>query len=296
MDAELLDTTYLVGDRFAAFATKDRVETVNRFIGNVRSGLCDGLAEPVRLVAGQGVDESDWDTVRAELSRRGLLDRFLLPTRLPAVVPAADVHKRRDENVLLADVERRGPTTLAARLRLSDRNELVTDHVTGQHLSGMVVIEAGRQSILAATKAFVFTASAESASAKSNLAEPAVAESDFAMVLGSLNVAFERYVFPIAAELVVELVKLATSKPARMEFTAEVVVTQCGEVAARLAAEFQIVRARGLARQEETLAGRAIEAHAAAERDHGPVSPPAATRVCASTAGLRSPARVGLSS
>ncbi|GLZ39221.1 AfsA-related hotdog domain-containing protein [Actinokineospora sp. NBRC 105648] len=273
MDAQLLPTTYLVGDRFETFARKDRVETVNRFVGNVRSGLFDRLVDPMRLVAGQGVDASDWDTVRTELSRRGLLDRFVLPARLPAAVPAADVHKQQEENVLLADVAASGPLALTARLRLSDRNELVTDHVTGQHLSGMVLIEAGRQMILAGTHEFVLTPDTEP---------------DFSFVLGSLSVAFERYVFPIGAELALRLTKLPSSKPARLEFTAEVEVTQSGEVAARISAEFQVVRTRGLARQEEMLATKAIEACGFTAEQ--PVGAPA--RQCSSAPARRAAARV----
>ncbi|MFC7617738.1 AfsA-related hotdog domain-containing protein [Actinokineospora soli] len=59
---------------------------------------------------------------------------------------AADlVHKRSPENVMLADARRRGPLRLAARLCLSDMNEMILDHVTGQHVAGMVLIEAARQ-------------------------------------------------------------------------------------------------------------------------------------------------------
>lgn len=267
MDSQHRPIIHLVGERFETFARNEGVETVNRFIGNVRSGLCDDLAGPVALVAGQGLDASDWEAVRSELTRRGLLDRFQLPVQAPEVVPASHVHKRNGENVMLADARRVGPMRLAARLCLSDMNELVTDHVTGQHLSGMVLIEAGRQMIQLATREFVFDGGDDSA---------------HSMILCSLTAAFESYVFPLEVDVEVELTKLPTSKPARMEFSAEVSISQSGARAVRVSATYQVVRARGLARQEGAMATRAIRVHADAER--GPAVVPAVPTVAGVTA------------
>ncbi|MGQ0838317.1 AfsA-related hotdog domain-containing protein [Actinokineospora sp.] len=284
MDAQQhFPTIHLVGDRFETFAAQDRVETVNRFVGNVRLGVYDELTGRVRLLAGQGVDASDWDTIRTELGRTGLLDRFVLPTRLPEVVPAADVHKRREENVLLADVECRGPSSLAALLRLSDLNEMVVDHVTGQHLSGMILIEAGRQTVLVAVKELV-------------LAEGT--GTDHSLVLGSLTAAFDHYVFPIGAELRVELTELATSRPVRREFSAEVTISQAGRVAVRLDFDFQVVRTRVVTRIEATHAASALDAQhtAALARLGAEPRSAAAQRVCTAPTQVRGGSRVQVSS
>ncbi|MGW5053097.1 AfsA-related hotdog domain-containing protein [Actinokineospora sp. NPDC004072] len=251
-------TLHLVGERFAAFAANPGVATVNRFIGNIRGGLYDDLPDPVRIGAGQGVDASDWAVVAAELGRRGLLDGFHLPA-VPVVVAADLVHKRSQENVMLADARRRGPERLAARLCLSDMNELVLDHVTGQHVAGMVLIEAARQLMHLANHELVVEDNAHS------------------FVLCSLAAAFDGYVFPLGVDLECALTRLETSKPARLDYCAEVLISQGGETRARVRAEYQIVRSRSLSRQEAMLAAKAA---AAAEHDVPP-------RVCATPVALR---------
>jgi hypothetical protein len=267
MDIRQRPTTHLVGERFAAFAANDGVETVNRFIGNIRAGLYDELAEPVRLGVGQGVDASDWEVVATELARRGLLTSFRLPA-VPVPVARDLVHKRCPENVMLADARRRGPLRLAARLNLSDMNELVLDHVTGQHVAGMVLIEASRQLMQLTNHEFVVNDDAHS------------------FVLCSLAAAFEGYVFPLAVDMECSLTKVDDSRPARREYATEVVISQGGAAKATVRAEYQIVRTRSLVRQEAMLAGKAAAA---------PAEPEVVPRICAPSPLARRGERVGAS-
>lgn len=266
MDVQNRPTIHLVGERFAAFAANDGVATVNRFIGNIRGGLYDDLPQPVRLGVGQGVDASDWEVVAAELSRRGLLTRFRMPA-VPVPVAADLVHKRAAENVMLADARRRGPMRLAARLSLSDMNEMILDHVTGQHVAGMVLIEAARQLIELTNHEFIVHDDAHS------------------FVLCSLAAHFEGYVFPLVVDLECALTIVDASKPARREFSAEVVVSQGGQTRAKVRVDYQIVRTRSLARQEGMLAAKVAAA----------TEPELLPRVCEATPVARRGERVGAS-
>lgn len=269
MDIQHRPTIHLVGERFATFAANEDVATVNRFIGNVRSGLYDDLPQPVRLAVGQGVDASDWEVIAAELTRRGLLARFRLPA-VPVVVAAPLVHKRSPENVMLADARRRGPLRMAARLCLSDMNEMVQDHVTGQHVAGMVLIEAARQLIQLSNHELV------------------VADDDaHAFVLCSLAASFEGYVFPLGVDLECALTRLDTSRPTRQDYTGEVVISQGGRGQATIRAEYQIVRTRTLARQEAMLAAKSVIAEPELAVN---------SRVCATPVALRTGERVPLNS
>lgn len=267
MEIKHRPTIHLVGERFSAFAANDGVATVNRFIGNIRGGLYDDLPHPVRLAVGQGVDASDWEVVAAELSKRGLLTSFRLPA-VPVPVAAELVHKRTQDNVMLADARRRGPMRLAARLCLSDMNELVLDHITGQHVAGMVLMEAARQLMQVTIHEFVVNDDAHS------------------FVLCSLGAAFEGYVFPLAVDLECVVAVTDDSKPARRECSAEVIVRQGGETRARVHTEVQIVRTRSLARQEGMLAAKAAAASAA--------EPEVVSRMCAAPVARRAE-RVGAS-
>ncbi|MFC7617737.1 hypothetical protein ACFQV2_34390 [Actinokineospora soli] len=81
------------------------------------------------------------------------------------------------------------------------------------------------------------------------------------------------------------MTKVDGSKPARQEYSAEVVISQGGETKARVRADYQIVRTRALVRQEDMLAAKAA---AAAE-------PEVLPRICEATPVARRGERVGAS-
>ncbi|MNP31136.1 A-factor biosynthesis hotdog domain protein [compost metagenome] len=62
--------------------------------------------------------------------------------------------KYRPENVLISIPERTDDGIYTASLLLHAQNELLLDHLTGQHVQGMVLLEACRQMLLAVTERF----------------------------------------------------------------------------------------------------------------------------------------------
>ncbi|MDP1217553.1 AfsA-related hotdog domain-containing protein, partial [Klebsiella pneumoniae] len=64
-------------------------------------------------------------------------------------------HKRKKANILITSPEKRDEDNYCARLILQDASELLCDHQTGQHIQGMVLIEAARQTIIATSEKFL---------------------------------------------------------------------------------------------------------------------------------------------
>lgn len=237
---------YLVGDRFSEFATHPGVQTIGRFIETVRSGtLLDG---PARLLPGQGVTETEWSQVVDELASANLLDRVAASATPLTPVPNLLVHKAHEANVLLANLREVSAGRFASDLRLHADNELLNDHITGQHVPGMVIIEAARQMMMAVSNAYYL---------------PMLTDADHGYVLNSIECRFDRYVFPLSAVVELTMDSAEETRPKRMKFEASVTIRQAGMVAATCSAKYFAYENAALARYEHALADRAT----AAERE-----------------------------
>ncbi|TVT61154.1 hypothetical protein FNH05_03520 [Amycolatopsis rhizosphaerae] len=141
----------VVGDRFALFAGHAPALTVSRVIDELGNG--DGWfgkgSDPVVLAEGQGVTEEDWGRIRGEIARRDLADRFeIRQSPRGPLSGTEETHKHREENFLIAGLEKAGDHEFEASLRLHNDQELQLDH-PGVHVQGMVILEAARQMYIA---------------------------------------------------------------------------------------------------------------------------------------------------
>lgn len=208
--------TIVVGDRFATEECRDEVLGVSRFLAELRAGDHDARGD-CQIIVGQGVGTADEDRIRAEIARRGLADRFTMRQRAPEPLPGALVHKRHQENVLLADLRRTAEDRFAARLTVGDTSELVLDHVSGWHISGMVINEAARQMILAVTETFY---------AQDH------PRAGYRYLLESWQTSFERFLFPLDATVHYTVDRFHRRRPDRLRFEVNVAVTQGDQRAA----------------------------------------------------------------
>jgi hypothetical protein len=211
-------TVLLVGDRFAGFAIHEDVFTVSQFIKEMLLGGYAGAGEPVLVRAGQGVTIADWAAVCDEATRLRLDDRLEFQLTGYAVSPRDEVHKRIATNTLIADLRQEADGHFVAGMRLHGDNELLLDHQTGQHVQGMVVVEAARQMFLAVSERFYASRHPERS---------------YYYVIESMNTDFENFLFPLAATIEFVTVQADVADPARMSFSAEISVYQAGRRASR---------------------------------------------------------------
>ncbi len=208
----------LVGDRFESFIAAGLGMSARGLAEAVGRGAWDGLAEPIQIHLGQGLDEAAVATVVEAVERRGLDDRLLLdPRDLPAPVPPGAVHKRDARNVLLADLVHDGADTFEASLRLHNDNELVLDHQSGPHLQGMILVEAARQLLLAVCEL--------------EYLRP-WPDWTFSILLTQLDTRFHRPVFPLPLRMQMTAHRADTADVNRMRLDLETRFVQGGREAA----------------------------------------------------------------
>jgi hypothetical protein len=204
-----MQDVWVVGDRFAAFATVDGVSTVTD-VERLLARL--GGTDDVTLRLGQGVGEYERAHVRWAVDRHGLQQRVRIVDDASGRADRHLVHKHRSDNVLLGAVRACGDGFVAP-LSLSGHNELLQDHQTGLHVQGMVVVEAVRQMFLAA--------------AELHHGRPIGGRT---VVWDRLDLRFLNFLFPLPARL--HCAPARTGEPRRGRFTARITIEQGGRDAA----------------------------------------------------------------
>ncbi|HEY9311770.1 AfsA-related hotdog domain-containing protein [Williamsia sp.] len=137
----------VVGDRFEGFCCRANVYTVSAFVSAARSGDFTSPDQSFEVVIGQGVTTYETELIEHTLVRFSCSTVCVMRHPQSKLVPRHLVHKCDPSNVLIANLERVGSASFQAVLRIHNNNELLIDHQTGQHVQGMVIVEATRQNV-----------------------------------------------------------------------------------------------------------------------------------------------------
>lgn len=233
-----MKTVFIVGNKFRDFCRNDGVITVEEFASMARTHIFDRLPPHSRLIAGQGVREAELqaicDQARHALAARDIdirptLRRGIRASRLLT-------HKHRIENSIISHPVRLDEHCFEAALLLDERSELMTDHQTGQHIQGLILIEAARQLFLAVTEEYFI--------------DQAVHDRYY-FVINSVDVKFIGFVFPLDVTLRYEILSKDIGNPARMRFDTVVSVLQGGGCATRIAFGFTAFHASRIEAKEQ---------------------------------------------
>jgi len=93
-------------------------------------------------------------------------------------------HKHKQQNITVSLAQKLTDHSYKLALTFDGGNEFFQDHMTGQHIQGMAVIESMRQAFLAITEQFFLTDTNEG----------------YYFVIHEMATRFERFVFPIEAQ------------------------------------------------------------------------------------------------
>ena len=138
----------VVGDRFIVYASlhedaitysdfetldihRDRQEATNYFLGQ-------GLTQKQRTRIARYVAGRSGFTV----------------VGFPELATKRETHKHEERNILVSRPRKLSSDQFELDLLIDGRCSDLSDHQTGQHISGMTLVEAGRQAFLAVTERF----------------------------------------------------------------------------------------------------------------------------------------------
>jgi len=229
----------VVADRFAQFGRVEHVLTVTDLRALLAAGVPAGSGWVVHW--GQGIEPED----RELLDGLGPDVRVADEETLPLPVTPELVHKQRPENVLLAGIRIPSELCCSAELRIHRGNELILDHHTGQHVQGMVVVEAMRQICIAQFETGY---------------RPRLPKGGYAGVWKRLNLSFEGFLFPLRATVESEITCADLSRETNLRFRATTSVRQNADVIASAEIEYSMIRQDRIDALERRKAGQAVHA------------------------------------
>lgn len=227
------DTLVVVGDRFEEFLTNRRTIGASAMLWALRSG---NFPDHLSIVIGQGLTEDH----RAALG--DIVASAEKPVSVCGAIPRratqALTHKRDPRNILVSDPVRVDDAHFVADLVLDQDVEVLSDHLTGQHIPAVTLTEAARQMWTAVTEEYF----------------PAENDARRRFVIASFGATFHRFVFPLPATVHYEL-RERVAGVVDEAFRCVVSFHQEGHLAAEVEATYRLIP-ETLARKQESMAAR----------------------------------------
>lgn len=238
----------VVGDKFTQFAAGKDAITISQLCGLL--SLPPGITfDRGRLTAvpGQGLGDDDIErvlTLAASSPHGDHFDLTLWRDRPRRAGPRLS-HKRRPENTLISEPRRVAENVFELSLLIDEDCELMADHQTGQHVQGMVLMEAARQTFLAVTEAFFLPQDG----------------GRFYFVINKFAAEYNRFAFPLDATIRYRVTEMNVANPLRQSFSAEIDVMQCGLKSASFLTSFTAFEDARISAREDALARDALSEH-----------------------------------
>ncbi|MCP3139695.1 AfsA-related hotdog domain-containing protein [Pyxidicoccus xibeiensis] len=235
---------HVVGERFTGFASENpEVITLPELERLLQE---QGLPGDTTLIVGQGIPDERLRRLQAHLER--------LPERMRATLVADPralsraearlVHKRSEHNIMITAPEQvvEGERYVSS-LVLDERCAEMSDHQTGQHIQGMVLMEAARQMILAVTERYFLRDSGQRPSY---------------FVLNQLEATYHSFGFPLGMDVEYHGVRRKESKGGSLTCEAKVCFVQGGELLTEVTIRFAVYDAAFLSSREAKKARQAL--------------------------------------
>lgn len=184
---------FVVADKFRGFATNTGVYAYSDFVkALVRDDAW--LRDVEMVVLGQGLAAESIDILEEAIACSERRDGPMVFVPAESREDVTLVHKRKRENVLVSIPRRVGENEYRAWMMVDERCAEMSDHVTGQHVQGLVLIEASRQMMMAAVEAHAF--------------EPGE-RGTYQYVLNEFDVRYEQFAFPLDVAVHLSILRYA---------------------------------------------------------------------------------------
>lgn len=144
---------YVVGDKFAGFAKNAGVVTLADFERTLESAVQE-IPHGTLFVLGQGLQDHRVTTLQEKIANAGLSNHILFLAPVAERATNWMTHKNRLENIMISSPTKISEHEFRADIILDDLCAEMSDHMTGQHIQGVVLLEAARQMFLAVTSIF----------------------------------------------------------------------------------------------------------------------------------------------
>lgn len=226
---------YIIGDYMTEYDDAKYIIRCSSLLRLLEKDPCDDCLTGMTFSLGQGLNAKEKEKLIAWSQKDNL---FQLNISLLPPEDLCFVHKRKVENVLISPPQSINETEFVSELVIDDDCAETSDHVTGYHLSGMLLIEAVRQIMLSVSERYVFDAR----------------DSDeMYCVLHSMNVCYHSFTFPVGVSIKFLIKEM--SKKGRNKYLVRSVseVSQLGVKTATIEIDFGLYAKKALIKKEKSI-------------------------------------------
>ncbi len=202
------NTIFIVADSFINFAKNDYVITYSQIDLCLRSHFWQP-SDQQKFIICQGISDAKIHQIKQLCCERNLEMFFQFPKYKRA--DSGLSHKHKSHNTMIAKPQKISSNEYNIPIFLDENCAEMSDHLTGQHIQGMVLIEAARQSFLAVTEAFFN---------KDNI--------KYYFVINEFNTVYKSFMFPLNAYIKFKITQMDTASALRMMFSVTMDFYQAG--------------------------------------------------------------------
>lgn len=231
------DKFIVVGNKFSDYALNEGVLTINDLLNDLKS------KEKARALAGEYILGQG---VNYELAEEALFlydlhcrdNKNLDISELSnAMLKNKRTHKEKSCNTIIGLAQKINEMTYSLPLLVDDGCELLQDHQTGQHIQGIMIVEAFRQAMVAITEEFF----AIDSGIKSTI------------VVSYINTIYKGFLFPLPATILFKIVEM-TGSGKKINLLVNLEVLQNDVLCAQCECHYVVCSSNIMNRSEERMA------------------------------------------
>ncbi|MEM6705429.1 MAG: AfsA-related hotdog domain-containing protein [Acidobacteriota bacterium] len=155
-----------------------------------------------------------------------------------------ETHKHEAKNIVVTLPRRAGAGVFELDMWIDGRNEILSDHQTGQHVQGFALKEAARQSLLAVTEHFFLP--------------PGVGK-EFVVILNEFDTEFRRFTFPLPIGIRYEIVTEEKDPRGRLKLEVLISFMQAGRTTTSVRVTFAAYRRSFIFAKEHEQAAETLQ-------------------------------------
>ena len=204
----LKNVVHIVGDKFELFSQNENIIKIKTIEERLNNQYYHPDADTIYFLS-QGISQHRLDKLLDQVKKKGLEDFFCFNNR-----PLADKklsHKHESENVMIGEPRRLSESEFEVDMIIDDDCAEMSDHLTGQHVQGMVLMESARQTFLAVTEKFYINSNYK-----------------YYFVINSFNTNYKSFIFPLGVKINYRVKSADLSDPKKLKFSATMDISQVG--------------------------------------------------------------------
>jgi hypothetical protein len=208
--------------------------------------IIDGWVErsgTLTLHVGQGITYSHLERLYEAAKKNGNVK--MVPPEISVKATRSLTHKHVPSNIVITPPLSRGDGTYVAQLIFDDDCADVSDHLTGQHIPGMLVAESARQMMIAVTEKFF-------------VAEQV--RSGVRFITDRMEIDYLAFLLPVPVEILYIPLSVRRAGENNLKLSCEIDFRQAGKSCVRACFNYSVINRHYLDSKEKELVDQMLKA------------------------------------